>query len=427
MIIKACERGGGARLAVHLLNEQDNEHIEVHEVRGFLSQNLKGAMNEAHAVAQGTRCKKYLFSVILSPPTNENPTIDDYKDAAQLIEEKMKLGGQPRSIVFHEKEGRRHAHAVWSRIDAREMKAINLPYYKNKLNEIAKDLYLEHGWDLPKGFLDREMSNPLNYSREEWQQAKRINEDPRIIKAALQDCWAKAKTKEAFEQLLEKRGFYLARGDRRGYVAVDWRGEVFSLTRALKEKKKALQDKLGDASELPSLDEAKQVIDQKLASQVQQLTGAIQSRYQDWLAPMLAKRSRMKDQHQTAREDLRQSQEARAKKEAAKRQARYSKGLRGLWDRLRGKHSKIRKQNEAEAKTAMLRDRVEKEALIARQLKQRQHLQRVITKYHDKCQQELKSMQEVVFSKLPEESVKQYQKEFDRDHAAPLRGFDLGM
>lgn len=427
MIIKACERGGGARLAAHLLNEQDNEHIDVHEVRGFLSRNLKGAMNEAHAVAQGTRCKKYLFSVILSPPANENPNIDDYRDAAQRIEDKMKLGGQPRSIVFHEKEGRRHAHVVWTRIDAREMKAINLPYFKNKLNEIAKDLYLEHGWDLPKGFLDREMSNPLNYSREEWQQAKRINEDPRIIKAALQDCWTKSKSKHAFEQSLEKRGFYLARGDRRGYVAVDWRGEVFSLTRALKEKKKALQAKLGDASELPSVDEAKQAIDKKLVSQVQQLTGATQSRYREWLAPMLAKRSRMKGQHQTAREDLRQSQEARAKEDAAKRQARYSKGLRGLWDRLRGKHSKIRKQNEAEAKTAMLRDRAEKEALIAQQLKQRQHLQRVITNYRVKCQQELASMQQAVFSKLPEESISQYRNEFDSVRTTSSHGFNLEM
>ena len=427
MIIKACERGGGARLAAHLLNEQDNEHIEVHEVRGFLSRNLKGAMNEAHAVAQGTRCKKYLFSVILSPPTNENPTIDDYKDAAQRIEDKMNLGGQPRSLVFHEKEGRRHAHVVWMRVDARQMKAINLPYYKNKLNEIAKDLYLEHGWDLPTGFLDREMSNPLNYTQEEWQQAKRINEDPRIIKAALHDCWAKSSTKEAFERSLEKRGFYLARGDRRGYVAVDWRSEVFSLTRTLKVKKKELQAKLGDTSELPSVDEAKQTIDQKLAAQVQQLTGSIKSRYQEWVAPMLAKRRRMKEQDQAERKDLRQAQETRAKEEAAERQARYNKGLRGLWDRLRGKHSKIRKQNEVEAKTAIQRDRAEKEALIAQQLKQRQHLQRVITNYQDKCQQELASMQQAVFSKLPDESISQYQNEFDRNSEILHRGIGLQL
>ena len=316
---------------------------------------------------------------------------------------------------------------VWTRIDAREMKAINLPYFKNKLKEIAKDLYLEHGWELPKGFLDREMSNPLNYTQDEWQQAKRINEDPRVIKAALQDCWTKSKIKQAFEQSLEKWGFYLARGDRRGYVAVDWRGEVFSLTRALKENKKALHAKLGDASELHSVDDVKRAIDQQRVSQVQQLTSAIQSRYQEWLAPMLAKRSRMKDQHQTAREDLSQSQEARAKEESAKRQARYSKGLRGLWDRLRGKHSKIRKQNEAEAKTAIQRDRVEKEALITQQLKQRQHLQRMITNYHDKCQQELASMQEAVFSKLPEESISQYRNEFDRNQEMPHRGSGLEL
>jgi hypothetical protein len=48
--------------------------------------------------------------------------------------------------VFHEKEGRRHAHAVWSRINGDTMRAIPIPYFKNKLNTIAKDIYLEQSW-----------------------------------------------------------------------------------------------------------------------------------------------------------------------------------------------------------------------------------------------------------------------------------------
>ena len=42
---------------------------------------------------------------------------------------------------MHEKEGRRHAHVVWSRIDADEMKAINLPHFKVKLRDLSRDLY----------------------------------------------------------------------------------------------------------------------------------------------------------------------------------------------------------------------------------------------------------------------------------------------
>lgn len=69
-----------------------------------------------------------------------------------MIEEWFGLTGRQRMIMFHEKEGRCHAHAVWSRIDAEAMTAKPLPFFKQKLNGIAKELYLENGWSMPDGF-----------------------------------------------------------------------------------------------------------------------------------------------------------------------------------------------------------------------------------------------------------------------------------
>ncbi len=37
MILKASQRAGGTQLAMHLLKTEENEHVEVHEVRGFVS------------------------------------------------------------------------------------------------------------------------------------------------------------------------------------------------------------------------------------------------------------------------------------------------------------------------------------------------------------------------------------------------------
>lgn len=71
MILKASQRGGGQQLARHLLNSVENDHIELHEVRGFAAGGLVGALNEAYAVSRGTRCRQYLFSVSLNPPENE--------------------------------------------------------------------------------------------------------------------------------------------------------------------------------------------------------------------------------------------------------------------------------------------------------------------------------------------------------------------
>ncbi len=202
MILKGNQRAGGRQLAAHLLRADENEHVEVHELRGFLSDDLHSAFQEAYAISKGTRAKQYLFSLSLNPPPGEKVPIEIFEAAVEHIEQRLGLDGQPRAIVFHEKEGRRHAHAVWSRIDTAEMKAINLPHYKLKLRDVAKEMFLEHGWQMPRGFVDSKERDPLNFSREEWQQARRTAQDPKALKAMFQECWAISDSRKAFAQAI---------------------------------------------------------------------------------------------------------------------------------------------------------------------------------------------------------------------------------
>lgn len=116
MILKGNQRAGARELAAHLMNTKDNEHIELHDVRGFMSVDLKGALQEIHAVSRATRCTKYMFSLSLNPPIEENVPIDTFEKSIEKIERSLGLEKQPRVIVFHEKQGRRHAHCVWSRM-----------------------------------------------------------------------------------------------------------------------------------------------------------------------------------------------------------------------------------------------------------------------------------------------------------------------
>jgi hypothetical protein len=44
MILKGSQRGGAAQLARHLLKTIENEHVELYEVRGFVSDDLPGAL-----------------------------------------------------------------------------------------------------------------------------------------------------------------------------------------------------------------------------------------------------------------------------------------------------------------------------------------------------------------------------------------------
>ncbi|MFZ5734733.1 MAG: relaxase/mobilization nuclease domain-containing protein, partial [Pseudomonadota bacterium] len=187
MILKASQRGGPRQLAAHLLNLADNDHILVQDVRGFVSRDLTGAMIEAAAIARGTRCRQPVFSLSLNPPKDAHASLADLMQAVERAEEALGLSGQPRAIVIHEKEGRRHAHAVWSRIDADQMKAINLPFFKSRLSELSKELYLEHDWPLPEGHRTNGWKNPLNFTLDQWQQAKRSGLDPREIKQVFRE------------------------------------------------------------------------------------------------------------------------------------------------------------------------------------------------------------------------------------------------
>jgi len=58
---------GGRGLAAHLSNSRDNDHVELHELRGFASADLLGAFLEVEAAAAATRCRQPFFSVSISP------------------------------------------------------------------------------------------------------------------------------------------------------------------------------------------------------------------------------------------------------------------------------------------------------------------------------------------------------------------------
>ena len=68
MILQGSQRSGARQLAADLLNSRDNEHVEVHELRGFCADDLQGAFQEIEATSRGTRAKQPLFSLSLNPP-----------------------------------------------------------------------------------------------------------------------------------------------------------------------------------------------------------------------------------------------------------------------------------------------------------------------------------------------------------------------
>jgi len=388
MILKGNQRAGGRQMAIHLLNGEQNEHVNVHEVSGFMAQDVLGALNEAYALSKGTKCKQFMYSLSLNPPLDEKVDIDTFEKTLERVEKKLGLEGQPRVVVFHEKEGRRHAHCVWSRINTDEMKAVNISHPKLKLNDLSKSLYLEHGWKLPEGFKDKTKKSPLNFTRAEWQQAQRIGRKASDIKSELQECWAISDTKTSFEHALHEKGYFLAEGDKRGFVALDVYGEVYSLTRQLGQKAKALEARLGNSNELPSVQEVKGGIQGKLSKLFDSYKEELRTAHDEKLKPLLTDKARMTSEHRSVRASLNEYQQKRWQTEELKRSARIRKGFKGIWDKLNGRYWKTRKANEQEAWQAHMRDRKQQEGLIQQQLTERQNLQTQIGLMRDAQEKE---------------------------------------
>ncbi len=366
MILKGNQRSGGQNLASHLLKDE-NDHVELFELRGFMADDLHGAFAEAQAIAKGTKCKQYLFSLSLNPPQGEVVETESFIKAADEAEKRLGLEGQPRAIVFHEKEGRRHAHVVWSRIDSESMKAVNHSWYKNKLTALSKELYLEHDWDLPGGLKDPLLKNPLNFSHAEWQQALRTDRDPREIKQAFRQSWQYSDSPKAFRAALQEQGFMLAQGDRRGFVAVDYQGEVYSLARWTGIKAKEVKQRLGSPDGLPSVDQAKQRFRKALSPRLKQMLQDLKQQQAKELAPLLKAKQDMVKEHARQRQELKAKQEKRWQVETQIRQARLHTGLRGLWDWVSGRATQVREQNQREAWMALLRDQKKYDFLLASQ------------------------------------------------------------
>lgn len=93
---------------------------------------------------------------------------------------------------------------------------------------------------------------------------------PKSVKRTFQESWASSDNRKAFAQSLLSKGFVLARGDRRGYVALDYRGEVYAVARYAGVKTKDVRKRLGDPKELPTIEQARGRISSDMTERLRQ-------------------------------------------------------------------------------------------------------------------------------------------------------------
>lgn len=384
MILKGNQRGGGANLGRHLMNDRDNDHVELAELRGLAAETPLAAFREIEAAAKGTRCKQPFFSVSFNPPGDASVSLEQFEAAFAAVERKFGLEQQPRIVVFHEKEGRRHAHVVWSRIDGEAGKAIQLSYSRRRLKEVSRALYQGLGIEVPAGVKDRTKADPGNFGPLEWQQAKRLEDDPRDLKRLVREALAASDDRASFSQAIEMQGLYLARGDQRGFVLVHHSGAALSLSRYAGVKPKELAGRLGDPAALPTLDQVRSMQRERMTAAVERRLETARAKQKAELRPLLQAVQLLRREHRQARAALRGRQEERGQTEELARADRLRKGIVGLWERLTGRAGRIAEVNARESGEARQRDRDERQALIDRQMEERRALQRQLVAMRDR-------------------------------------------
>jgi hypothetical protein len=265
MIIKGQARGRSRQLAAHLLRRDQNEDIRLYELRGVVASDVAGALAEMEALTAAVHSKRPLYHGSISPEAHTPLSPDQIRIAADTLERKLGLDGQPRLIVVHRKQAREHLHVVWSRIDVERQRVISDGWNYRAHEEAARELEaafghrVVRGAHVPRGFAPRPRRAPKDY---EYRQAERSGLSPAEVSAELTALWQGSGDAQAFRKKLAEAGYTLARGDRRVFVVIDRAGTAHSLARRLGMRSHELGVRLGGPSlgALPSVTEARQAI-----------------------------------------------------------------------------------------------------------------------------------------------------------------------
>jgi hypothetical protein len=264
VIIKGTSCAGASRLSAHLTRTDTNERAEVKDIRGTAADDLLGALKEMETVACGTRTTKPFYHGSINTRADERLTDEQRLHSIDWLEAALGLTGQPRVVVVHEKEGREHCHIVWSRIDLDRMAAISDSHNYRKHEEVARALEREFGHERVQGAhveRDGKERPERTPSHSEMLQAERTGLSTAEAKTFMTETWQATKNGQEFKAALDEKGWVLARGDRRDFVAIDQKGGVHSIARRIAGVKVAdvrLRFADIDPKDLRSVAEAKQ-------------------------------------------------------------------------------------------------------------------------------------------------------------------------
>ncbi len=290
MIVKGGSRRAGGFFAKHLMNAEDNERVEVKEMRGFVSEDVKGAFQEIDIIAAGTRVQNPFYHASINPRADEHLTPEEWNIAVDTLEKNLGLEGHARFQIEHVKEGREHRHIIWNRLDE------NLKLTSDSFTYQAHDKTrreLEQLFDHEPTPDTPQPSQRKSHEFAEWEQFRgsQTGITPQEVKEEITALYHASDSGAAFQSALEHSGYTLCRGDKRDTLCViDSAGDSHALVRRIDGMKTAqLREFMADIDPqaLPSVKEATEFV----KAQPEDGGGgqvAVASGQQQWVNPKLA-------------------------------------------------------------------------------------------------------------------------------------------
>ncbi|MBS0167058.1 MAG: relaxase/mobilization nuclease domain-containing protein [Nitrospira sp.] len=263
MIVKGGSRRAGGFFAKHLMNAEDNERVEVKEMRGFVSEDVKGAFQEIDIIAAGTRVQNPFYHASINPRADEHLTQEEWNTAVDTLEKNLGLEGHARFQIEHVKEGREHRHIIWNRLDENlKLTSDSFTYQAHDKTRRELEQLFEHERtpDTPQP------SQRKSHEFAEWEQFRgsQTGITPQDVKGEITALYHASDSGAAFQSALEESGYVLCRGDKRDTLCViDSAGTSHALVRRIDGIKTAqLRELMADIDPqaLPSVKEATEFV-----------------------------------------------------------------------------------------------------------------------------------------------------------------------
>lgn len=282
MISKGNTHRNGKKLARYMM---DDDRAKLWELRGFAADNLEDAFRSVHVMAEATKCQQPFFHLYVRTPNGEELSRDQWQRIANRIESKLGLSDQPRAIVFHrDKAGHEHMHVAWSRIDTDVMRAVPLPFFKERLVEVSRQLEVELGLTRVTSERDGKTKAP---TRDEFEQARRLGVDIKDVREKIRHCWDHSDNGRSFEAALAEHGYLLAQGDRRAYIVIDHEGGLHALGKRILDVSAAqVRARLADLDRdhLPTVEQARDFLRERDGSREKAGQGGVRDPHREDMA-----------------------------------------------------------------------------------------------------------------------------------------------